>query len=473
MAKPYADAVAWEPQPGPQTLLVQCPAEEVFYGGAVGGGKTDGLLGDYSRGIQYGSKWVGLFVRRYTPDMSYVIRRAQEIFCTVYGANIWKESKHEFQFPGGAVLQFRAADRDADALKHQGQQYTWIGFDELTQWESDYIYTYLFHRMRTAAEGIPIRMRSTSNPGGPGHNWVKARFIDIAPPGVPVLVTRKDGTTYYRVAIRSKLEDNRILMKNDPGYGGRVYEISDPVMARAMRDGDWNIAVGAAFPEFDPKIHVIDNAPMPTDKKMLRTMDWGHTDPYCCLWGFGYDGDLIISGERYGWSGKANVGTGENPDIVRARLSGYERMNEIYVPYGWLDSQCWDTNSGIGMIAAALMGKITEPDHMVWHPWKKGPNSRVNQKQAVHQLMQVVNGKSRLKIMRRCEHLIRTLPAVVRDKHNSEDVDTNCEDHAYDALRAMIASGIPTKDEIRRRTMRQYQETHTIVRASDVPGGGF
>jgi hypothetical protein len=454
-------------------LLVQCPAEEVFYGGAVGGGKTDGLLGDYARGIDYGPKWVGLFMRRYTPDMSYVIRRAQEIFCSVYGETIWKESKNQFQFPSGAILQFRAADRDIDALKHQGQQYQWIGIDELTQYETDYIYTYLFHRMRTAAGGIPVRMRSTGNPGGPGHNWVKARFIDPAPPGVPLLVTRKDGSTYWRVFIKSRLEDNRKLMEADPGYAGRVYEISDPIMAQAMREGDWNLAVGAAFPEWNEKIHVIDNAPIPTDRKLLRSMDWGYADPYACLWGFVYDGDLIICDEAYGWGGKANTGTQEAPSQVRARLSGRERMNEMFVPFGWLDSQCWDSQSGMGMVAQELMGRVTDPDHMVWHPWKKGPNSRVQQKQGVHQMLQIVNGRSRLKIMRRCHHGIRTLPSVTTDKNNREDVDTNCEDHWYDALRAMIASGIPTREELRRRTLLQMRESYSTVRPSDLAGGGF
>lgn len=473
MAAAYKDRVAWEPQPGPQTLLVQCPAEECFYGGAVGGGKTDGLLGDYSRGIEYGSKWVGLFLRRYTPDMSYVIRRAQEIFCPVYGANIWKESKHEFQFPTGAILQFRAADRDADALKHQGQQYSWLGVDELTQYETDYIYTYLIHRMRTANTGIPIRIRATGNPGGPGHNWVKARFVDIAPANTPVLITRKDETTYWRVFIKSKLEDNKKLMEADPGYAGRIYEISDPVMARAMREGDWNIATGAAFPEFDPRVHVIDPAPIPADQKIIRVLDWGYTDPYAGLWGFCYDGDLIVGAEAYGWGGKANVGTQESPETVRRRLSGYERMNELYVPYGWLDSQCWDTNSGIGMIASSLMGKQTDPDHMVWKPWKKGPNSRINQKQAVHEMLRVVNGKSRLKIMRNCHHLIRTLPSLVRDKNNNEDVDTRQEDHAYDALRAMIAAGIPTREDLRRKTIRQYHQQFEFINGGDLPGGGF
>ena len=473
MAAPYQDRVAWEPQPGPQSLLVQCPAEECFYGGAVGGGKTDGLLGDYSRGIEYGSKWVGLFLRRFTPDMSYVIRRAQEIFCPVYGSGIWKESKHEFQFPSGAILQFRAADRDGDALKHQGQQYTWIGVDELTQYETDYIYTYLFHRMRTASKGVPTRMRATGNPGGPGHAWVKERFIDIAPPGQAVIVRRKDGTTYHRVYIPSRLEDNRILMEADPGYGGRVYEISDPVLARAMREGDWNIAVGSAFPELDPRVHVIDPAPIPADKKIIRALDWGYTEPYCGLWGFVYDGDLIIGMEAYGWGGKANVGTQEAPETVRRKLAGMERMNELYVPYGWLDSQCWDTQSGMGMIAEALTGKHDDPDRMVWHPWKKGPNSRVNQIAALHEMLRVVNGQSRIKIMRNCRHLIRTLPVIQRDKNNPEDIDTRGEDHAIDTLRAMIASGIPTRDDLRKRTIRQYRETFQYVKAADLPGGGF
>lgn len=467
------ESIAWQPQEGPQDLFVRCPAFECMFGGAVGGGKTDALLGDFSRGIPLGDKWVGIYFRKHFPDMDDVIRRSHHIFGPVYGEKCYSGSKYQWTFPSGAILQFRALERDDDVYKYLGQQYTWCGFDELTQWESAYPYLYLMTRLRSA-KGVSVRMRAATNPGGPGHSWVKARFIDSAPPGVPVQVSTKSGGNYWRVFIPSKLEDNRILLDNDPGYGDRVYEVGDPALGRALREGDWNIVAGAAFPEFRKEVHVIKRQPIPMDRPVWRSMDWGYKTPYANLWMFpSNEGELIIADELYGWSGKPNVGTEEPPSEVKRKIAMYEALHELYVPYGMLDNQCWEQRDEKSPVAKELSGYLGDEYRLNWQPWKKGPNSRVQQKQLVHQLMSVVNGKSRLKIMDSCYHLIRTLPILPRDKRNAEDVDTDSEDHGYDALRGGATKNVPTKDQVRRRAMRRRMEQMEYASASELEGGGF
>ena len=462
------DQVAWEPQEGPQSLFVQCPAFEVLYGGAVGGGKTDALLGDFAAGLGQGSKWRGVFIRRYFTDMDDVIHRSMEIFGPVFGEKCYSGSKYQWNFPGGECLQFRALEKDMDVYKFQSKAWAWIGWDELTQWASPFPYTYLMSRLRSA-KGAKVRVRAATNPGGVGHAWVKARFIDPMPPGVGHQVrTTENSVPYWRVFIPSKLEDNKILMDNDPGYGDRIYEINDPALAKALREGRWDIIAGAAFPEWDPDTHVIDTAPMPTSKPIWRSLDWGYDTPYGGIWLFPDDGDVIVGHEIYGWSGVPNVGTREAPSEVRSRIENYESLHEIYVPFGYLDNQCWEPRSGAGPIVKELGGR-----ELGWRPWPKGPHSRIQQKQALHQFLSSTNGRSRLKIMRCCHHLIRTLPILPRDHKNPEDVDTLAEDHLYDALRAALTKKTPTRKEIRTRAARRRMEATGFITAAELDGGGW
>ncbi len=462
--------VAWEPQAGPQTLGVQCPATELMLGGAVGGGKSDFLLGDFARDIGLGSAWQGVYFRKYFPDMDRIIQRAQEIFTPIYGAKCWSASKYQFNFPTGACLRFRALEKDNDVLKFQGQDYSWIGFDELTQWASPYAYTYLFSLRLRSAKGVKVRMRCATNPGGPGHEWVKARFVDPMPAGTGLHV-KTGKTSYWRVFIPSKLEDNQILMKSDPGYGDRIYEGSDPALAKAMREGRWDIVAGAAFTEFDPNVHVVDPAPIPTDKPAWRSMDWGFKTPYCNLHIFtDNDGDIVIGNEIYGWSGTPNVGTEEYPSEVHEKIDRYERANDLYVPKGYLDNQCWEEKGQAGTIYRELCGPNND---MRWKPWKKGPNSRILQKQGLHDLMKVVNGRSRLKIMRNCVHLIRTLPMIPTAKNNMEDVDTDAEDHSYDALRGGVNHRMPTRAQIREKARMRHIRNMEYISPGELQYGGF
>ena len=429
---------------------------------------TDYLLADFGIDVPKGSAWQGIYFRKYFPDMDRVIQRSKEIFAPLYGIKCYSESKYQWNFPSGACLRFRALEKDNDVLKYQGQDYSWIAFDELTQWKTPYAYTYLFAFRLRSAKGVKVRMRCSSNPGGPGMQWVKARFIDAMPPGTGLHVKTKK-TSYWRVFIPSRLEDNQILMKADPGYADRIMEFSDKSLAKAMREGDWDSIPNAAFTEFDKEVHVIDPAPIPTDRPIWRSMDWGFKTPYSNLHVFtSNDGDIIVGNEIYGWSGTPNVGTEEYPSEVRDKIVRYERSNDLYVPMGYLDNQCWEEKGQKGTIYNELSG-----GELVWKPWKKGPNSRVLQKQGLHDLMKVVNGRSRLKIMRNCIHLIRTLPLLPVSKLNMEDIDTDAEDHSYDALRGGLTKKMPTRRQLRDRAIKRQIQQMEYVSPSELQYGGF
>ena len=220
--------------------MLSCPLPELLYGGAAGGGKTDALLGDYAAGIErYGSAWQGVIFRRSYPMLEEIERRSLEIFGSAYGASCYSVGNKWWTFPNGARLKLRFMDQDKDVYTHQGQQYAWVGFDELTQWPSDWCYTYLFTRLRSPS-GAPTYFRATSNPGGVGHQWVKDRFkIGVVPPLTVIDDVSDSGHVHKRVFIPAKVQDNLVLMQNDPLYVDRLDQVSDPILRRALKDGDW------------------------------------------------------------------------------------------------------------------------------------------------------------------------------------------------------------------------------------------
>lgn len=465
--------VAWRPQPGPQTDMLTCPFFEILYGGAAGGGKTDALLGDYAAGIEaYGSAWRGVIFRRTYGMLEEIETRALEIFSPVYGDKCYSVGKRTWTFPSGATLRLRFLDDPKDTLQYQGKQYNWVGFDELTQWPTDYEYDYILSRTRSA-QGAPTYFRSTSNPGGPGHGWVKKRFIDCSPPRVPYITWGKDidgnPVKRARVFIPAKLSDNKILVRNDPTYYDKLNQLSDPIMRAALRDGNWDVFQGMAFSEFDRNVHVIPRAPVPEGVSMWRACDWGFDKPYCVLWFYAdFDGNVIVFNEMYGAGERAGMGTKTAAVDVRAAIESFEGMNNLWVPMGYLDPQCWAAHDEVNSIYHNLGGTSLN-----WHKWEKGPGSRVIQKQTVHEYLRVVNGQSRLKIMDNCVHLIRTLPALPLDPSNSEDVDSSAEDHAYDALRGGLVRKVLTREERRRvNTLRTRASARRRSYSSQYGGMG-
>ena len=228
--------IVWRPQPGPQECLLTCPITDVLYGGSRGGGKTDGFLGKWGqRYATYGGRLRGLFIRRSYDELDEVVARSLEIYPALGG--VWRQQRRTWYFPGGARLKMRSLERDADASKYQGHSYTDIMIDEAGNFPDPSPLNKLRATLRNP-HGIPPFYGMSANPGGPGHAWIKERFIDPAPDGLMPIADPITGEV--RVYIPSRLEDNRILMEQDPHYRNRIMQSGPAWLVRAWLAGDWN-----------------------------------------------------------------------------------------------------------------------------------------------------------------------------------------------------------------------------------------
>jgi hypothetical protein len=424
------EKVIWEPQQK-QALALACPAFELFFGGARGGGKSDFLLADYLGGVnEWKSDWKGILLRRTYPELEELIARARELYLPL-GAK-YNEQKKTFTFPNGAILRMRSVERDAEVTQFQGYQYTWIGFDELGNYATDFCWIYMISDCRSAA-GAPCYMRGTGNPGGVGHAWVKNRFIDGFESGkIYKIFNGEDYTT--RCFISSNLDDNRILMEKDPGYEKRLKNLPDHLY-RAFRFGDWDVFAGQVFDEWRRQRHVIKPFALEQGAwHKFYAFDWGYSKPYALLkLAVNGDGKVILYGEIYGCQpGEINKGIREpSPEIARkAKASAdAEGVTELIA-----DPSCWTKHDDYPVVIEAFQA--------TGFRCEKANNDRVPGWAKMHELLKTEDehGRPMLQVFDTCVHTIRTLPLLLPHPHNPEDVDSNMEDHAPDALRYGIMS---------------------------------
>ena len=271
--------VIWRPQLGPQQALLSCPIPDVFFGGARGGGKTDGLLGDFAAHAgRHGVAARGVLFRRTYPELEEIERRCRELYLPL-GAG-YNAGSRTWQFSNGATLRLRHLDRDEHADEYQGHQYTWLGFDELQSWPEPAPIDRLWATLRSAS-GVPCVRRSTGNPGGPGHQWVKRRYVDPAIPGTPFVYRPQPDLPFEieAVFIPSRLEDNPALLRNDPQYERRLAAVGSDALYKAWRRGDWNVAGGAAL-DLDSRAHVVPCFEPPAHWNWFASFDWGYAHPW-------------------------------------------------------------------------------------------------------------------------------------------------------------------------------------------------
>lgn len=447
MSQSSLDAVKvlWEPQPGPQTALLECPVFEVFYGGARGGGKTDGSLGDWMQHqALYGEAAVGVFFRRKFKQLSEVIARSKQLFPKL-GAR-YNEQKAEWTFPNGARLLFRYLERDQDAEEYQGHNYTRVYIEEVTNFPSPAPINKLRATLRSAA-GVPCGMRLTGNPGGPGHNWVKARYITPCPTGFKIIteseVIELDGQkieiSLDRVFIPSKLGDNILLMRSDPTYVLRLRQSGSEALVKAWLEGNWDIVDGAFFDEWDEETHVLPQEwekAIPPGSLRFRSFDWGSFKPFSVGWWALVDkrwpaldgvklpeGALVRYREWYGAKGP-NVGLKmENKLIAKGIL---EREKGEIIQYGIADPAIFIQQGGPSIAEQMMLAGCS---------WWRADNKRVPGWAQVRTRLVGQDGVPMMYFLESCVDAIRTLPVLQHDETNPEDVDTEGEDHAGDDIR--------------------------------------
>jgi len=471
-----ATPIPWRAQPAQLTAIRLDDVDELLYGGAVFGGKSDFLLGDFAQDVPrpYGRHWHGILFRKSYKQLEDLISRSKEIYPRWFPGARWTGSSKELEkawvWPNGATLRMRHMDSEDDWMEYWGHAYTWIGWDELALWASPTPYNMLKARLRSAEAQIHNkRIRASANPGGPGHHWVRAYFkIDEYPLGGHIFADEASGMR--RVFIRARLEDNRIGMANDPQYTKRMEGIGSPQLVKALRDGDWTVVAGAYFPEFTDK-HIIAPVELPAHWARIRAMDWGSAKPFCVLWAAVSDGSLdrfergalVVYREWYGWNGVPNEGCQLTaPEVGEGirKLEAGEKINDEV-----LDPAAFARDGGPSIAERIGLG------------FRRADNSRVAQGGRMGGWDQV---RERLRstglyIFSTCTHLIRTLPALQHDRHRPEDVDTESEDHAGDALRYLCMSRPMVKDKpkdqparfpldltinelIKRRTQRRLSE---------------
>lgn len=404
-----------------QREFIGATADEVLFGGAAGGGKSWAQLYDaFLYALRYpGSKQ--LILRRTFPELDKsLIRVSLEIYPReVYTYN---SSRHLGMFANGSLIDFGYCDSENDVFKYQSAEYDVIRFDELTHF-TEQMYTYLISRVR-GANGFPKQVKSSTNPGGVGHQFVKARFVDIGAPN-----TEHGTGTGGRIFIPSKVQDNQFLLRADPDYLKRLENLAEKDK-KALLYGDWDIFDGQYFSEFSREIHVCEPFEIPAHWRWYFTMDYGF-DMAAFYWIAVDEQNNAYVAQEF-CQGKDNGG---EPLIIQDAARAVKERTTC-APSAYLaPPDLWNSRQETGKSAADIFA-----EHGIY--LTKTSNDRVAGWMAVKEWLKPfcdVDGvtRARLRIFSNCTELIKTLPALQYDDKRPSDVATQPHGitHSPDALR--------------------------------------
>ena len=429
--------IVFQPNAGPQEEFLAASEQDVLYGGAAGGGKSFALLADPLR-YCHNPNMRGLLLRRTLDELTELIDKSRQLYTKAFPGAKFRESKSTWVFPSGATIWFTYLDRDKDVTRFQGQAFNWIGIDEITQYPTPYVWDYLRSRLRSTDPELQksLNMRCTANPGGVGGWWVKKMYIDSRTENVafpaydidtmkpfvwPTGHEKAGQPLFYRKFVPARLTDNPHLMA-DGQYEAMLRSLPE-VERKRLLEGDWDVAEGAAFPEFSRSRHVVEPYDLPTNWPRIRAADYGYASPSCVLWGaIDWDNNIWVYRELYA------------KHLTAEQLADKILEAEQFDPlphYTVLDSSCWNKTGFGPSIAEVMMRQGVR--------WTPSDRNRIQGKMEVHRRLadDPYSQEPRLRVFSNCQHTIKQLAGIPLSKTNSEDVDTKAEDHAYDALRYM------------------------------------
>lgn len=457
-------------------------ATEILYGGAAGGGKSH-LLRIAAIAFCYAVPGLQAYLfRRLSPDLIKNHMEGPSSFPVLLSAwadagfvkiNYGAPTSISFRngptgtFVGGSKIFLGHCQYEKNMYSLQGAEVHLLLFDELTHF-TEKIFRYFRGRLRLGSLQVPEEYQGLfpcliagANPGGVGHNWVKASFVDNCEP-MEIRQMGKDEGGLKRQYIPAKLTDNPTLMENDPDYADRLSGLGAPELVKAMLEGDWDIIAGGMFDDvWKRAVHVIEPFKIPETWKVDRSFDWGSSKPFSVCWWAESDGTeatlkdgstrsfapgtVFLVFEWYGWDGKTpDKGLKLTAGEIAKGIKERESKMAFQVFPGPADSSIFDEEND-NCIADDM-----EERGVIWQKANKKPGSRVNGWERMREMFKASFKRpmesAGLFVFSNCHQFIRTIPTLPRDENNPDDVDTRTEDHIGDAtryrvLRQSVASG--------------------------------
>lgn len=505
--------IVWEPIPGSsQEFAVDTRCHHTLYHGTRGPGKTITQLMRFRRrvGLGYGSYWRGVIFDREFKNLSDLVAQSKRFFNAFGDGAKFLESASEFKWvwPTGEELLFRHVKKLSDYDNFHGHEYAFIGWNELTKHPTAELYDKLMstnrssftperdtpnkrvkpttlnaykcedgsYRVFDTPDGkplppIPLEVFSTTNPSGPGHNWVKRRFINCARNGEVVKTISKVfdpkkqeevEVTKTQVAIFGSYRENIYLSAEYIAELDRLTD-SDPNLKRAWLFGDWDVTAGGAIDDlWSRNVHILPRFKIPETWNLDRSLDWGSSHPFSVGWWAEANGEeaTLEDGSTFcpppgtliqvaEWYGTNEIGSNKGLKLSAPDLAEGIKEREIeLMRQGWVPSQPWPgpadnqirdvRESDVDTIEKKMSKKGVR-----WTESDKSPGSRKNGLQLLRDRLEAAIRKEgpAIYFMANCIGSIETLPSLPRDEKKIDDVDTDAEDHPYDMVRYRVLKG--------------------------------
>jgi hypothetical protein len=493
----------WKPIPNSsQALALDTRCDHTLYCGTRGPGKTATQLMHFRKyvGQGYGAFWRGVIFDREYKNLSDLVAQSKRFFTAFGDGAEWKSSASDYKWvwPTGEELLFRHAKKLEDYDNFHGHEYPWLGWNELTKHATPDLYDKIMSTNRSSfvpeehtpkdSEGryltangeplprIPLKVFSTTNPNGPGHAWVKRRFINPAQYGE---VVRKEIS-----AFNPKTQKEEIVVKTQVALFGSYKEnpfldvtyiaeldsltASDKNLRKAWLEGSWDIIAGGALGDiWNSAVHVIDKFSIPEGWLIDRAFDWGSSHPFSVGWFAEANGEAVTlpDGREFcpvrgsliqvsEWYGAQEIGLNKGLKLSAKDVADGIKARELYAMTHGSNGKAWFSVQPAPGPADNQIRDVREQDvetieakmaknGIRWTKSDKSAGSRKNGLQAVRDRLQAsVTGEGPgLYFFRTCTAAIELLPGLARDPVKLDDVDTDTEDHCYDMLRYRVLAG--------------------------------